>query len=183
MSRKTLVIPLLFAAATLALQVPAGATAASHDDPAGDATGAKDPRGDAIKVDINYAGGTITVGVLAANPEAPTTRNWIDGDSGIDWTLFHPNGQEYLVNFSAFADGLSGSLFDEKEKELCKGQAKATFGSDKRYVVSFPAACLQNPATLTVTAELTYDDIASGRGKSEDHAPDNEEDCCEVTPS
>src|SRR5688572_14970636 len=110
MSRKMLVIPLIFAAATLALQAPAGATAAGHDDPVGDANGAKDPRGDAIKVDINYAGGTITVGVLAANPEAPTTRNWIDGDSGIDWTVFHPNGEEYLVNFSAFADGLSGSL-------------------------------------------------------------------------
>lgn len=183
MTRKTLVIPLAFAAATLAFPVPpAGATAASHNDPTGDATGAKDPRGDATVVDIDYSSGTITVGIQAANPETPTTRNWIDGDSGIDWTLFHPNGQEYLVSFSAWSDGLHGYVFDEAEKELCKGQGRATFANG-RYAVSFPAACLGNPANLTVTAELTYDDIASGRGKSEDHAPDNEEDCCEVTPS
>jgi hypothetical protein len=174
--------PLMVAAATLAFQVPAGATATSYADPAGDPDGAGDARADITRMDINYAGGTVTVGLTLANPEAPTSRNWIDGDSGIYWTLLHPNGQEYEVNFSSFDDGLYGSMFDEQEKEVCRGQVKAAYGADKRYTATFPASCLGNPANLLVTADMTYDDIASGRGPSEDLAPDDEEFCCAVTP-
>ena len=180
--RRSLLIPLVLAAATLAWPAPAQATSASHQDPVGDATGAKDPRADITTVDVSYIGGMITVGLTVVNPEPPTSRNWIDGDSGIFWTVF-VNDDEYEVNFSAFEDGLSGALYDPQEKEICNGQAKATFGADNRYVVTFPASCLGNPPEITITSELTYDDIASGRGISEDVAPDNEEDCCDVTPS
>ena len=183
MNRRTLLIPLVLAAATLAIPLPAQATSANHNDPTGDAAGAKDPRADVTVVDISYTGGTITVGAAVVNPETPTTRNWTDGDSAVIWTLFHPNGQEYEVNFSPFNDGLYGSVFDPQDKHICQGQSKATFGADKRYVVSFPASCLGDPAHLTVTVEFTYDDIAAGKGKTEDVAPDNEVECCRVTPS
>lgn len=182
MTRKTLAIPLVIAALTLAFQLPAGATSASIDDPTGDPDGAKDPRADITKVGISYVGGTITLATAVVNPEAPTTRNWVDGDSSIDWTIFHPDGGEYWANFSAFASGPAASLFTEQDKELCKGQVKPSF-ADGKYSVSFPASCLNNPADLSIASDIAYDDIASGRGKSEDKAPDDEGECCKVTPS
>ncbi|MGH9023680.1 MAG: hypothetical protein ACRDV9_11390, partial [Acidimicrobiia bacterium] len=90
-------------------------------------------------------------------------------------------GAEYDVNFSAFDDGLYASLSDDDDKEVCKGMAKAAFGADKRYSVSFPSSCLGDPASFTITSEIGYDDIASGRGASEDSAPDDLNDCCVVT--
>lgn len=182
MNRKLKMLPLLAAAATLALAGPAGATAAAHADPQGDVSGAGDPRADITGVDVNYGGGTITLGLTLATPEAPTTRNWIEGDSGIYWTLFHPSGAEYEANFSAFDDGLYGSLFDEAEKEVCRGQVKAAYTADQRYTVTFPASCLGSPANLEITSEIGYDDIAAGKGASEDSAPDDGESCCIVTP-
>ena len=181
MKRRTMFLPLALAAATLALPVPAGATSASHTDPRGDVSGAGDPRSDIIGVDITNTGGTVTVGMSLANPEVPTSRNWVEGDTGIFWTLF-VGETEYEVNFSSFDDGLYGSMFDEAEKEMCKGQVKAAYGADKRYTASFPSSCLGDPPELSVTSEMGYDDIASGRGPSEDVAPDDSEDCCTVTP-
>lgn len=181
MKQKVMVFPLLVAAAALAVHGSAGATAASYTDPQGDVAGAGDSRADIIGVDVNYSGGTITMGMTLVNPEAPTSRNWVDGDSGIYWTVFHPSGAEYDVNFSAFDDGLYASLSDDDDKEVCKGMAKAAFGADKRYSVSFPSSCLGDPASFTITSEIGYDDIASGRGASEDSAPDDLNDCCVVT--
>ena len=89
MTRKILAIPLLVAAATLAFQLPADATSGSHDDPTGDANGSKDARADITKVGISYIGGTITLATTVVNPEAPTSRNWVDGDSSVEWTIFH----------------------------------------------------------------------------------------------
>jgi hypothetical protein len=182
MTRKFLVFPLLLAAATMVFPVPAGATSAAHDDPTGDPNGSKDPRADITKVGISYVGGTITLATAVVNAEAPTTRNWIDGDTSAEWTIFHPDGGEYWANFSAFATGLSGSLWTEQDKELCKESVKPAF-VDGKYTVSFPASCLNNPPKLTISGDIAYDDIASGRGKSEDAAPDDEGECCEVTPS
>jgi hypothetical protein len=182
MTRKTLVIPLAVAALTLAFQMPAGATVAAADDPTGDASGAKDPRADITKVGISYIGGTITLATAVVNAEAPTTRNWVDGDTSVDWTIFHPDGGEYWANFSAFASGPAASLWTEQDKELCKGQVKPSF-ADGKYSVSFPASCLNNPKTLSISSDIAYDDIAAGRGKSEDAVPDDEGECCAVTPS
>jgi hypothetical protein len=182
MTRKFWAFPLLLAAATLVFPLPAEATSAAHDDPTGDATGSKDPRADITKVGISYVGGTITLATAVVNPEAPTTRNWIDGDSSVEWTIFHPDGGEYWANFSAFATGLAGSLWTEQDKELCKGQVKPSF-ADGKYSVSFPASCLNNPKELSISGDIAYDDIAAGRGKSEDAAPDDEGECCKVTPS
>jgi hypothetical protein len=179
MTRRKLVIPLVIAAATLAFQAPAGATSAHHDDPTGDA---KDPRADITRTGISYVGGTITLATALLNPEAPTSRNWVDGDTSIDWTIFHPDGGEYWANFSAFPQGLAGSLWTEQDKELCKGQVKPSF-ADGKYSVSFPASCLNNPKDLAIASDIAYDDIASGRGKIEDAAPDGEVECCTVTPS
>lgn len=182
MTRRLLAIPLLVAVATLALQLPAEATAASQDDPTGDATGGKDPRADITKVGISYVGGTITLATSVVNPEAPTSRNWIDGDTSVEWTIFHPDGGEYSANFSAFAAGPAGSLWTEQEQELCKGQVKPSF-ADGKYSVSFPASCLKDPKELSISGDIAYDDIAAGRGKSEDAAPNDEGECCKVTPS
>lgn len=182
MTRKLLAVPLLVAAATLAFQLPAGATSASHDDPTGDPNGSKDPRADITKVGISYIGGTITLATTVVNPEAPTSRNWVDGDSSVEWTIFHPDGGEYWANFSSFATGLAGSLWTEQDKELCKGQVKPSFANGT-YSVSFPASCLSDPKELSISGDIAYDDIASGRGKSEDAAPDDEGECCKVTPS
>ena len=182
MTRKSLAFPLLLAAATLVFPLPAEATTAAHDDPTGDPTGSKDPRADITKVGISYVGGTITLATAVVNAEAPTTRNWIDGDSSVEWTLFHPDGGEYWANFSAFASGLSASLWTEQDKELCKGQVKPSF-ADWKYSVSFPASCMNNPKQLSLAGDIAYDDIAAGRGKSEDAAPDDEGECCMVTPS
>lgn len=182
MTRKLLAVPLLVATATMVFQLPAGAASAAIDDPTGDAKGSGDARADITKVGISYTGGTITLATAVANPEAPNTRNWIDGDSSAEWTLFHPDGGEYWANLSAFASGLSGSLWTEQDKELCKGQVKAAF-TDGKYMVSFPAACLNNPKDLSIAGDIAYDDIAAGRGKSEDSAPDDEGECCKVTPS
>ena len=103
MTRKMLVIPLVFAAATLVFPVPpAGATVAAIDDPTGDAKGSKDARADITKVGISYAGGTITLATAVVNAEAPTSKNWIDGDTSVEWTIFHPDGGEYWANFSGF---------------------------------------------------------------------------------
>lgn len=181
-ARKVLVIPLVLAAAMLTFQPPAGATTASFDDPTGDPKPTNDPRADITKVGISYIGGTITLATALANPEAPTSRNWVDGDTSIDWTIFHPDGGEYWANFSAFASGLAGSLWTEDDKELCKGQVKPSF-ADGKYSVSFPASCLKDPKTLSIASDIAYDDIASGRGKQEDAAPDDEGECCTVTPS
>ena len=182
MTRKTLVIPLALAALTLVFPMPAGATVAAADDPTGDSSGAKDPRADITKVGIAYVGGTITLATAVVNPEAPTSRNWIDGDTSVDWTIFHPDGGEYWANFSAFATGPAASLWTEQDKELCKGQVKPSF-ADGKYSVSFPASCLADPKNLTISTDIAYDDIAAGRGKSEDAAPDDEGECCGVTPS
>ncbi len=183
MTRKTLAIPLVIAALTLAFQMPpAGATVAAHDDPTGDASGGKDARADITKVGISYVGGTITLATAVVNPEAPTTRNWIDGDSSVEWTIFHPDGGEYWANLSAFASGMDASLWTEQDKELCDDQVKPSF-ADGKYSVSFPASCLNNPKELSISGDIAYDDIASGRGKSEDMAPDDEGECCKVTPS
>ncbi|MGH9011205.1 MAG: hypothetical protein ACRDYF_15335 [Acidimicrobiia bacterium] len=183
MTRKTLVIPLVFAAATLVLfQMPAGATVGSFDDAQGDAKGGKDARADITKIGISYVGGTITLATAVVNPEAPTSKNWVDGDTSVEWTIFHPDGGEYWANFSGFASGPDASLWTEQDKELCKDSVKPSF-ADGKYSVSFPASCLNNPAKLTISGDIAYDDIASGRGKSEDAAPDDEGECCEVTPS
>lgn len=182
MKRKSMALPLLVAAAALAGPAsPAGATSASHADPKGDVTGAGDPRADITAVDIDYSGGRVSVGMTLVNPEAPTSRNWIEGDTAIFWTLV-VGGTEYEVNFSSFDDGLYGSVFDAAEKEVCRGQAKAAYGADKRYTVSFPSSCLGNPASMMMSGEIGYDDIASGRGPSEDFTPDGDDDCCMVTP-
>jgi len=178
--RRTLVV--LVAVATLVSLPSAQATTASHTDPTGDVTGAGDARADIVTVDAAYAGGTITLGLAVAKPEAPSSRNWVDGDTGIFWTIFHPSGAEFEANFSAFDDGPSGSLFDENEVVVCDDQVSATFGTDGRYSVSFPSSCLGDPASISVTAEIGYDDIAAGKGPSEDVAPDNEEECCSVAP-
>ena len=182
MTRKTLVFPLVVAALTLGFQLPAGATVASADDKTGDATGGKDPRGDITKVGISYVGGTITLATAVVNAEPPTTKNWIDGDTSVEWTIFHPDGGEYWANFSGFASGPDASLWTEQDKELCKDSVKPSF-ADGKYSVSFPASCLNNPKELTISGDIAYDDIASGRGKSEDAVPDDEGECCKVTPS
>ena len=182
MNRKLLVIALVLASATLSFQAPAGATVGSIDDPTGDAKGGKDPRGDITKVGISYVGGTITLATAVANAEAPTSKNWVDGDTSVEWTIFHPDGGEYWANFSGFASGPDASLWTEQDKELCKDTVKPAF-VDGKYTVSFPASCLNNPAKLTISGDIAYDDLASGRGKSEDAAPDDEGECCEVTPS
>ena len=182
MPRKTLVIALVIAAATLALQPPAGATVSSFDDPQGDANGGKDARADITKIGISYVGGTITLATSVVKPEAPTSKNWVDGDTSAEWTIFHPDGGEYWANFSGFASGPDASLWTEQDKELCKETVKPAY-VDGKYTVSFPASCQNNPAKLTISADIAYDDIASGRGKSEDAAPDDEGECCEVTPS
>ena len=182
MTRKMLVIPLVFAAATLALPMPAGATVGSQDDPTGDAKGGKDARADITKIGISYVGGTITLATAVANAEAPTSKNWVDGDTSVEWTIFHPDGGEYWANFSGFATGPDASLWTEQDKELCKDSVKPSF-ADGKYIVSFPASCLNNPPKLTISGDIAYDDIQSGRGKSEDSAPDDEGECCEVTPS
>lgn len=182
MNRKMLVIALVLASATLSFQPPAGATVASIDDPAGDASGGKDGRGDITKVGISNVGGTITLATAVVNPEAPTSKNWVDGDTSVEWTIFHPDGGEYWANFSGFATGPDASLWTEQDKELCKDTVKPAF-VDGKYTVSFPASCLNNPAKLTISGDIAYDDLASGRGKSEDAAPDDEGECCEVTPS
>ena len=182
MTRKLLAIPLAIAALTLAFQLPAGASVASEDDKTGDPTGAKDPRADITKVGISYIGGTITLATALVNSEAPTSRNWVDGDTSIDWTIFHPDGGEYWANFSGFATGPDASLWTEQDKELCKDQVNPSF-ADGKYMVSFPASCLNNPKELTISTDISYDDIAAGRGRSEDAAPDDEGECCKVTPS
>ena len=182
MARRMLVIPMVIAAASLAFQPPAGATVASHDDPQGDAKGGKDARGDITKVGISYVGGTITLATSVVNAEAPTSKNWVDGDTSVEWTIFHPDGGEYWANFSGFASGPDASLWTEQDKELCDDQVKPSF-ADGKYSVSFPASCLNNPPKLTISGDIAYDDIQSGRGKSEDTAPDDEGECCEVTPS
>ncbi|HKY75431.1 MAG TPA: hypothetical protein VJS45_04780 [Acidimicrobiia bacterium] len=182
MTRKTLVIALVLAAASLLFPSPAGATVGSVDDPTGDAKGGKDARADITKVGISYVGGTITLATSVVNPEAPTSKNWIDGDTSVEWTIFHPDGGEYWANFSGFASGPDASLWTEQDKELCKESVKPAF-VDGKYTVSFPASCLNNPPKLTISGDIAYDDIASGRGKSEDAAPDDEGECCEVTPS
>jgi hypothetical protein len=181
MPRKTLVIAVVLAAATLAFQPPAGATVNSIDDPQGDAKGG-DPRADITKIGISYVGGTITLATSVAKTEAPTSKNWVDGDTSAEWTIFHPDGGEYWANFSGFASGPDASLWTEQDKELCKDSVKPAY-VDGKYTVSFPASCLNNPAKLTISGDIAYDDIASGRGKSEDTAPDDEGECCEVTPS
>lgn len=181
-SWKIRLVPLLVAAATLVVPVPVHAGTGTAADPRGDVTGAGDPRSDITAVDISYAAGSVTLGMTVAQPEKPSSRNWVEGDTGILWTIFHPSGGEYEANFSAFDDGPAGSLFDPADTELCKGQVSAQYTPDGRYTVTFPASCLGDPASLSITSELGYDDIAAGKGPSEDVAPDGYEECCSVTP-
>jgi hypothetical protein len=154
----------------------AGVSEAKFTDPPGDPSGAKDDRADIIGVEATEVDGLVTL----ANPEAPTTRNWIEGDSALLITIYQASGYEYEGNFSSFDDGLYGSIFDEDEKELCKGKVHSAYLADQRYTLTFPTSCVGSPTWLSFAAEMTYDDVASGRGPSEDIAPENYDPCCKL---
>lgn len=143
-----------------------------------DATGdVAESKADIISASANYANGQITLTMALADPTNPSSdANWNDNKSGVGWGL--DTTGDGTVDFGALYGKLGAGVFLPNQTFKCQASGSYSPGGPPQYSVTFPASCIDSPASFRFVAGSRYN---NGTATVEDSAPDNQVPCCSVT--
>ncbi len=168
------VFVLLAAIATIGVFAPlASGTTEGITDATGDVA---EPKADIVSAGAAYTDGQITLTTSVAAPTNPSTDpNWNNNQSGVGWGL-DTNG-DGTVDFAALYGKPGAGVFLPDQTLKCQATGTYSPNSQPHYKVTFPASCINSPASFRFTAGMRYNNGT----QINDYAPDNQQVCCSVS--